>query len=344
MRASSQTLDRFLRAVRRRWMLVRAAEHVGACVLGGCAVALLLLPILLWRSEPALPVVSLILLIAAGAGLIAGFVRRPDLMSAAAEADRQLDLADLLSTALATRSRASAGLWADVVLATANARCSSLSANDVILNRFGARAWGGIGLAGALVLTLTLMSANPRSSVAVVTPGSSSASSVNTEPTRDATQRASSRGGVSSRRDAAHSSGPDFAPTPDDTAATTANQGNASRNTGSTASADGGAGMATSDIPNALSQRMSAQAQSRDSGHGDASAGGRNTGVASSEQRDATASGSTVVSPGAASAAPAWQSPSWPAAREDALSAVRDGRINDEYRDLVREYFNGRAD
>jgi len=66
--------------------------------------------------------------------------------------------------------------------------------------------------------------------------------------------------------------------------------------------------------------------------------------VASSEQRDATASGSTVVSPRAASAAPAWQSPSWPAAREDALSAVRDGRINDEYRDLVREYFNGRAD
>jgi hypothetical protein len=340
MSTQSRALDRFLRAVRRRWVLVRAAEHVGACVLGGCAVALLLLPILLWRGEPALPVVSMILLIAVVAGLIAGFVRRPDLMSAAAEVDRQLDLADLLSTALATRSRSSADPWADVVLATANARCSNLSANDVILNRFGARTWGGIGLAGALVLTLALMSANPRNSMAVVTRRSSVASSEKTEPSRDATQRSSSRGGAPSRHDATGSSAPDFAPAPDDTAAATANQGDASRNTGSTSFADGGAGMATSDAPTSTSQRVSAQAQSRGSGQGDASAGGRQTAISSRDPRDENAGDSTRVSPAAAPVAPAWQSPSWPAARDEALSAVRDGRIADEYHDLVHAYFD----
>jgi hypothetical protein len=56
-----------------------------------------------------------------------------------------------------------------VVIATADARCRTLAANDVILNRFGGRAWGGIGLAAALVLTLGLMSANPRPSVARAT-------------------------------------------------------------------------------------------------------------------------------------------------------------------------------
>jgi hypothetical protein len=275
--------------------------------------------------------------------LIAGFVRRPDLMSAAGEADRQLDLADLLSTALAmalaTRARGPADPWADVVLVTAEARCRDLSANDVILNRFGARAWGGIGLAGALVLTLSLMSANPRASVAVVTPGSSPERLEDAEQARDAAQRAPSRSAAQSRRDVGHSRGPDSATTTDDASQAPANQGNASRNTGSTSAADGGAGLATSQAPTSPSPHVSPQAQSRDSGGGSASAGGRDAATSSADSRDATASGPTLASPAAASPAPAWQSPSWPAARDNALSAVRDGRIADDYRDLDREYF-----
>jgi hypothetical protein len=343
MRARRETFDRFLRAVRRRWVIVRALEHVGACVLGGCAAALLLLPILLWRGEPALPVVSLIMLIATAAGLIAGFIRRPDLMSAAGEADRQLDLADLLSTALATRARSPGDPWADVVLVTAEARCRDLSANDVILHRFGARAWGGIGLAGALVLTLSLMSANPRESVAIVTPLSSSERLDDAGQSRGAAQRPPSRSAAQSRRDFGHSRGPDSASTADDASRTAANQGNASRNTGSTSAADGGAGMATSHAPPPPTKRVSAQALSRDSGHGAASTGGRDAAAASSDHRDEIASGTTVVSPAAGSPAPVWQSASWPAARDEALSAVRNGRINDKYRDLVREYFNDPA-
>jgi hypothetical protein len=101
--------------------------------------------------------------------------------------------------------------------------------------------------------------------------------------------------------------------------------------------------MATSHAPPPPTKRVSAQALSRDSGHGAASTGGRDAAAASSDHRDEIASGTTVVSPAAGSPAPVWQSASWPAARDEALSAVRNGRINDKYRDLVREYFNDPA-
>ncbi|MGB7157634.1 MAG: hypothetical protein WBD40_06185, partial [Tepidisphaeraceae bacterium] len=103
MTSQTNDFDRFLRAVHRRWVVLRAAESVGISVLIGSALALLVLPILLWRDEPAMPLVLATIVIAAMCGLVAGVIRRPDVMSAATEADRQLGLADLLSTALATR-------------------------------------------------------------------------------------------------------------------------------------------------------------------------------------------------------------------------------------------------
>src|SRR5688572_32799835 len=44
----------FLRAVHPRWVAVRVAESTGIGVLAGCALALLVLPIVLWRGEPAM--------------------------------------------------------------------------------------------------------------------------------------------------------------------------------------------------------------------------------------------------------------------------------------------------
>jgi hypothetical protein len=48
--------------------------------------------------------------------------------------------------------------------------------------------------------------------------------------------------------------------------------------------------------------------------------------------------------PSPSAAAPAWRSSDWSDAREQALSAVRDGKVRDEYRDLVREYFDRTSD
>jgi tetratricopeptide (TPR) repeat protein len=66
MTTHTSHLDRFIRAVHRRWILVRAAEHVGVCLAAGCVLSLLFLPILFWRGESALPVVVIMMLLGAG--------------------------------------------------------------------------------------------------------------------------------------------------------------------------------------------------------------------------------------------------------------------------------------
>ncbi len=346
MLARSDDLDRFLRAVHRRWVAVRVAEAMGVGVVIGSALALMVLPIVLWRGEPAMPVVWMTTGIAAFVGMIAGVIRRPDVMSAAAEADRQLDLADLLSTALAMRECSAEDPWAALVVATAGARCRTLAPSAVIVNRFGGRAWGGIGLATALVLTLGLLSADPRQSAAVarlnddgaisdeVTPfrakGPSASVAGNarqrTHATDDVTERASERDGS------------------DDVASLHAND-QASRAM-SASDGGGGAGLATSSRePTAPAPQLPlSPAASRDNRAGDASTGGAASAAsAASDQVDEASLGTTVTTPRAA-AAPVWRSAAWPAARDQALAAVRDGTIRDSHRDLVRDYFNAASD
>ncbi len=46
----SREFERFVGAVHRRMVLLRAAERVGLCVLGGCVVAAALAPILKARG------------------------------------------------------------------------------------------------------------------------------------------------------------------------------------------------------------------------------------------------------------------------------------------------------
>src|SRR5688572_1071645 len=332
-------LDRFLRAVHRRWVAVHVAETMGIGVLGGCGLALLVLPIVLWRGEPAMPVVLVTTGVAALAGMIAGIIRRPDLMSAAVEADRQLDLADLLSTALTTRQRSADDPWAALVVATAGARCRTLVPNAVIVNRFGGRAWGGIGLATALVLTLGLMSTDPGQSVAVARVGDEHRVADDSAPSR--VKSASPRGtGEAQRRSRSANNDINECAERDGSAdlASSGATDQASRAT-STKSDGGGAGLATSarESPSAEMPLASSGAASRDDREGEAAAGGATS--AASDPGGEGSAGSTVM-PSPSTAAPAWRSAEWRAAREQALSAVRDGKVRDEHRDLVREYFD----
>jgi hypothetical protein len=339
MTSHTRDLDRFIRAVHRRWVIVRAAEHVGMCVLGGCVLALVFLPILLWRGEPALPTVGMITLLAATAGLIAGIVRRPDRMSAATEADRQLGLAELLSSALTMRDRASTDAWATVLLATAEARCRTLSPNDVILNRLGARAWGGIGLAAALVLTLGLMSANPRTTVAVTPPGADAASmrdvaQSNANETAGHSRGAQPRHDLDRRGRSIDESRTDMAP------GESANGRSAAQRSTAASESAGGGGLATSHAPAAsASPHAPTDTASHAAQQGDPVAGGRAAGSASIPPSDDAHAGSSLTPAVGESPAPPWQSASWPAQRDEALSAVRDGRVPDAYQDLVRAYF-----
>ena len=337
MKTGSADLDRFLRAVHRRWVVVRIAEVTGVGVAAGCGLALLVLPILLWRGEPALPVVIAAAAVAAVAGMIAGVIRRPDLASAAAEADRQLDLADLLSTALATRDRAADDPWAAVVVATASARCRTLAPSAVIVNRFGGRAWGGIGLATALVLTLGLMSADPRQSAAVTPAGDDDAidgglASSRVSP-RDVDPGPTPRRAATDGRDRETAS----AMTADGAASDPADQ---STGAASASESGGGAGIATSPrTANVARPQQASAAGSRGQAVGDASAGGASAGPAPTSGIDDRSSASAAASP-PSNRAPAWRSSAWPVAREEALSGVRDGTIDGQYRDLVRAYFD----
>ncbi len=346
MPVSCDHLDRFVRAVHRRWVIVRAAEMVGLAVLGGCGLAMLLLPILLWRGEPALPIVLTTTAIAAAGGLLAGIIRRPALRSAAAEADRQLDLADLLSTALLKRESSTHDDWAATVVAIADARCRTLAPNGVVLNRLGGRAWGGIGLAASFVLTLGLMSANPRSTEALAAAAVNPATDLNalaSPPSSPSNPVASARGpranpnaGIPMDREEAQPGGNDL---PDKTASAAPADA-----TEDAAGSDGsGAGWATS--PQESRAASPSPVRLNDASPTDPDGmrtGGGGALSPPSDAHDAERNSSTIAAPSRdAASVPAWQSTSWPAARDQAISAVRDGRISEPYRDLIRDYFDG---
>src|SRR5438477_444062 len=149
--------ESFVRAVHRRMVVLRALERVGICVLGGCVILLILMPILIWRGQATLELVGAAL----GAGALAGFAwgiaSRPTQLAAAVEADRQLKWADLLSTAQSVRQGGHDDEFSRSILAIVEARSRQASPSAVVLNRIGARGWGGIGLALALVAGLSLM-------------------------------------------------------------------------------------------------------------------------------------------------------------------------------------------
>ena len=165
MPTSISNHERFIRAVHRRLIVIRAAENLGICLLVGCAAALLLLPVVLWRDVSSAPLLLIGLgLLSAMAAIAMTFWRWPQPMDAAAEADRQLNLADLLTTTVELR-RANHQEWSDqlsaIVLASANLRCQQFSPSAVVLNRLGARVWGGIGLSISLVITLAVIPVRP---------------------------------------------------------------------------------------------------------------------------------------------------------------------------------------
>src|SRR5436190_11228613 len=109
--------SRFLHAVHRRLVIIRALERCGACLAVACGFAGVLSGAMLWRGEDGRVLAAGTLLLGAMIGLAWGLVRRPRLGDAALVADSQLELSDLLATALATASNADA--WSRAVVAMA---------------------------------------------------------------------------------------------------------------------------------------------------------------------------------------------------------------------------------
>jgi len=344
-------LHRFIRAVHRRLAVQRAAERVGVCVLIASAAALLLGPILWWRGEAVLPLSLVALVIGSVAGIAWGIVRRPTPLAAAMEADRQLGWHDLLGTACILLDADHADPWEAAVVNVAEVKCRQTRPSAVIVNRWGGRAWGGVGLAAGLVLTLSLIPARA-SRTSAAGPGSFFGGPMGRDrqgdqeyPTVDAPPAHSLR----------HSDRPEDESTRDgDTTTEDRQNGQAAAADGNhspdstantSASHDGHGGGAAND-PSAHVQYHAAtaatpgvKATAGDS-HGTPQAG---TGAGSGEQSpgsSATVAGTTADSHNSRPPVAPWNAADWPADRGNALREVGSGRVPVRYHDLVRNYFD----
>ena len=318
---------RVLHAVRRRLVLVRLLESCGIFIACGCAFALVLGLTLLLQGKAAMALCAWTLAISAAAGALAGVMRRPTLFDAAAEADRQLALADLLATALSARDASDP--WQQTIVALAGERCRTLAPSSVIAHRLGARAWGGIGLSAALVLTVGALSlpASSRQASAIGTAreGNRADAPITNE------NLLSPPLSTPSARD--HRRIEESSPQQDGTA-TPFEQ---------TRSDIRGAAPGEGTSPSAMRQRMTNadQPASADGSEGSGSttaAGGNRADLKTADATDNHAGLSTAAQRSTEPSAP-WRSVSWPRDRENAQDDLRDRRVPDSARDVVIEYF-----
>src|SRR4051812_40033962 len=104
MPSNPPTTTTFLRAMQRRLILTRALEFAGAGTLIASSLGLVLLIAALCSGTSVMFLPAALIPLGALVGAATSLLRLPTMMHAAAEADRQLDLADLLGTALAAQA------------------------------------------------------------------------------------------------------------------------------------------------------------------------------------------------------------------------------------------------
>lgn len=323
--------------------MLRLLESAGVGLLGGCGVGLILVPVLLYRGQAAL----LLALASLGLGILAGLawalLHRPQALDAAAEADRQLHLADLLSTAWLLRNHPpTVDPFAAAVLASANARCAGLAPSAILFNRLGKRAWSGIGLTAALVLTLGLISSNPIDSLAVASQRQALLKPTATPPAPPA-QAFPNPAGARTRSEAIASDYPGAKnETPlDPTQATAGAAKNPSSSDSTQMASDPtgtGLGSGRSEASRSADPLRAAGTDRARTGGQAAASGTGAPGAPRSAPRGA--SGQSAGHPAATPTAPLWSAQTWPAAQEAADAALRANTIPPAYHELIRDYFN----
>src|SRR5688500_4692940 len=102
MAQDSARHQRFVIAVHRRMVALRLLEAAGVGLLAAALAALPPLLLLMWRGHSGLQILAILIPLGTLCGLIWAAKHRPTRLDAAQEADRQLNLADLLTTAAMT--------------------------------------------------------------------------------------------------------------------------------------------------------------------------------------------------------------------------------------------------
>jgi hypothetical protein len=310
--------------------------RVGICLSLTCGAAIAI-NLVFWNNSFKLAEILVFLCVGFLAGLGWSCVGRIPLLAAAMEADRQLGLKDLLSTAFQI-SRQSDEAWRRCVLALADERAKELSASQIAVKFFGARSWTVLVLGIALSATLSLFSSTREHAIA------SSVSDIG--PQRTNPELKSAAGEVSrppgqSPGDA--DSGRSFSGEVRTSDSANSDGGGKSQDgksiTSRTTGTAGGLGTTPVTVRDNGAVPSSDGAASVASGSGETASG---VGKTSPQPIGAGESNGGIAAPGGASAhAPAapWESDQWSAAQASAIKSIQTKQIDPTYADLVRDYF-----
>ena len=339
MAQDSAQHQRFVTRVHRRMVIVHTLEVLGVILLFTTLYLSLWFLVELWMgTQQTLGVrwTAIVVALFLSFGLIGALRQRPTRLHAARKADTQLNLDDLLSTVLVTPRD---GAFADAVHAMADARCATLRPGDVILNRFGLRMWGGIGLSTALMLVLLVLSSNPVQTHATAS-RTAPRNSMADARRADANQRnASGSGPLPENLTPDHRVEADDPRGQQDATVTSPNNGRGQKGndqrTDSTSGTTGGAGQ-SSDTSNPNPLRAHGTVANNQGSEGQAAGG---TGASNAASGAQGASSSIAGQPARQRHAPAWASDNWPQSQQSAEQAVRSGQVPPAYQDLVRAYF-----
>lgn len=375
--------NRFISVVHRRMVVLRGLERIGVCLLIGAVACLLWMAALLWRGQEMGWAPGVILGVAVVTGAIWGFMRRPTRFRAAMETDRQLKLNDLLSSAMgmrqslasqtrgagfeeSTRSRLrfresgapvdeeniDERTFSSIVLALADEACARSAVSGLRLHRLGARSWGGIGLAMALVGAMAFLGADPSRShgdQTQVATGPVGWQEIEDQKRAEAATRLPNapdyrrpRAGTGGdEKDPINAGIPEAVGAKDPEKDPGKAGAGSEASAGATASVGAGAASGSSQSP-----PSGTKPETPIGSTGSAEkpvTGGTQAGTGGTGSANAGIDTSAGIDGGAASRTsrptPVWRSSEWPAAQKSAREAVAGNRVPDAYRDLVRDYF-----
>ncbi|CAN5398649.1 hypothetical protein BH10PLA1_BH10PLA1_13350 [soil metagenome] len=326
------SFERFVAALHRRAVVWSVVERTGITLAGAAGVAGVLTIVGVSEEVAAGPIMIGAALIAVIAGVAWGILRRPNRLEAVMKADRQLNLQDLLSSALL----APVDDFGSAVRVMARRACAKHSPGEIVLHRLGVRAWGGIGLAWAMVTVLSLLAGSGADSRAN---NDQRLSPVPARPrdsglTSAAEARRASGGSEASSDDFSHAGAPQDASAGAAAQSTRRGHNAASDASGEASSQTNTAGKVTTD------SHGSSTAENSSSTGAEISAGRSGSESANGpSSSDASIADGTVITRRAVSSPAPWDSDHWPADRTAALQAIHDGRVPPAYRDLVQDYF-----
>jgi hypothetical protein len=239
--------------------------------------------------------------------------------------------------------------FALLVMEMASARCGVHSPSELVMHRLGVRAWGGIGLAAALVLAVAGLATQVEQGRAET--GRQAFLDVRQIDEAGRQNEAIDTAVAGRRREDPPGEGgapPEhrsvLVPAPvDDVADTTAFDAPGPGEPSPAAEDGTGPGAARSAVDESPTGPHDPQTTPGRDAHADgevrSGSGGRGEAAAGDWTDDPN--GQRTGEAGSGQGTPAWTSGSpSPAEREAALESVRDGRIPAAYRDLVRDYFS----